>query len=190
MKAVKVSLVASALCVALGAEALGQGRPRARHVIRRIDVTRHVLTHGRVITIRPKGILTPENPRGQRVNGITTNVPWGRRPPPNTRLTILDVIAAQRDPFRVALDLAPDGVNPRVRNRPSPLVLAGAIVPSGFTLAVADLTNPQNRAVTVYWKALVPRFGNGNFYATVPIPAAGIRRGQELYTHRACGTDR
>ncbi len=145
----------------------------------RLDVTRWVLTHGRADTLRSVGILTPENPRGQPVDGIT---PVGTPPPQGATPTVLDVIAAQPDPFRITLQLDAEGRRAANQQAPSALVTAGAIIPSGFTLVVAEPTNPPNPTVGVRWNALSPRFGNGNYYATVSMPGTNIVRGQELFT--------
>jgi hypothetical protein len=152
----------------------------------RIDVTRWVLSHGRVDRMRPSGILTPENPQGQRVDGITPRTFLPRPGGP----TILDVIAAQPNPMRIDLDLTADGSRPRDPRAPSALVTAGAAIPSGFTLVVAQLRPDVAGPVSTHWWPLVPRFGSGNYYATVTIPnpvdpgAPLIRRGQELYTQK------
>jgi hypothetical protein len=170
----------SVVCVALlasGGQVRAQpGRPA--NPVRRVDVTRWALSHGRVDSVRSVGIQCPENPRGPWVRGISTNLPFAPPPPGRPLATVLDVIAAARNPHRVTLDLDATGSKPRNPQQPSLLVLRGAIIPSGLTLAVAEMRNPAAR---IRWQALV-RFGEGNFYATVSIPAAGIRRGMELYT--------
>ncbi len=170
--------VAAVAVLPLSAQPGGQV-DRDQGLVIRIDVTRWVLSHGRVDSIRSVGINTPENPRGRPVDGITPRppqppVPPGTPPPPvppGAPPSILDVIAAQPDPLRIDMDLDPDGTTARNPRQPSALVTAGANIPSGFTLVVAQLRLNGDNSIDTYWRALVPRFGNGNYYATVSIRA-------------------
>ncbi|TWT45747.1 von Willebrand factor type A domain protein [Phycisphaerae bacterium RAS1] len=153
-------------------------QPPAPGEILRIDATRWVMANGRVDDIRSTGILTPENPGGRSIPGVTPVPPPPPGTPPPPPASVLDVIAASADPMNVTLDLNKDGkFDDAAAN---PLIAAGALVPSGFTLAIAERV--PGAPLPLSWIAPVPRFGGGNFYATVSIPAAGIVRGQELVT--------
>ncbi len=154
----------------------------------RVDVTRWLLAFGRVDDVRPMGIQTPENPKGGVVVGITTRFPESQPVPPGTdpadpTYTILDWIASQPDKLNITLDQNPrDG---KADDQPpyNALIIAGSRIPSGFTLVVAEgMSDPDGHPTRALWDALVPRYGGGNYYATVSVPAAGIVRGQELYT--------
>ena len=151
MKPTGTFVAAFALGAVLAVEAAAQPPPPAQQDIRRIDVTRWVLSHGRVDDVRSKGIRTPEDPRGQQVNGLSTAFRQGQVPPPGATRTVLDVVGLLRDPYRVTLDLDKDGRRPRNPQQPHPLVVAGAIIPSGFTLVVAELANPLDRGVITRW---------------------------------------
>lgn len=174
-------------CTLLAAGVDAQQRTNQQPELDRVDVTRWLLAFGRVDNVRPVGVQTPENPNGSVLVGITTTNPEGQRltgvdgNDPN--FTILDVIAAQPDRFNITLDQNPrDG---KADDQPpyNALVLAGARIPSGLTLVVAEgMADADGHPTRALWDALVPRYGGGNYYATVSVPAAGIVRGQELYT--------
>ena len=139
----------------------------------RIDVTRTILSHGRVDTVRP---ISFANPGGLR------QVP-GFGDPDVGIAGLLTTIAGQVNPLRITLDDDGDG-EPNIDNV---IVLAGVDLPSCFTLAVAEeLNDPDGDPVGVRWEAPNPRFGAGNAYATVNIPNADpeidIFAGMELVT--------
>jgi len=169
----------------------------------RVDVTRWVLSHGRTDRLRPAGIWTPENPKGAWVTGISTRAPEIAHPPPPLTLaqiyalrgTVLEILPQLPDRFRVTLGLDADGrtTPPAPGRGVHPLVgvrgtnSGGTILPSGFTLVVAELANRRAPGPGIDWcgpgfRFTKPRFGKGNFYATVSIPGTGILRGQELVT--------
>jgi hypothetical protein len=125
--------------------------------------TRGTLAHGRVDRIRSVGLLNPANPKGELVAGVAD---------------LIKLIAGQPDPMRVTLDLNPQGTMPRDPLAVSPLVTAGGGLASGMSLVVVEL-GPGDAMKR--WQYLRTRFGSGNLYATVSIPAADINAGQELY---------
>lgn len=177
-----VLLAGAALLGSVGPSAAAQAPPVPGEIVR-IEATRWVMAHGRFDDIRSTGILTPENPGGRPIPGITPVPPppppaagAAPAPPPPPR-SVLDVIAAGTDPLNVTLDLNGDGKPDDATN---PLIAAGALVPSGFTLVVAE--RAAGGALPFEWIPASPRFGGGNMYATVSVPAAGIVRGQELVT--------
>ena len=155
----------------LAAPAFAQPQPRPR-----IDVTRWVLAHGRWDDLRGKGIQTPDNPGGLVVPGVTPGVlPFGSAPPlGEPPRTVLDIIANSP---RVTLDADGDGQPDGAAN---PLIVAGAFIPSGLTLAVAEGVDPASP--DFMWEVPRPRFGGGNIYATVTIPGTEIVAGMELVT--------
>lgn len=130
----------------------------------RLVVTRWAAAHGRVDSARISGLQNPANPRGQPVAGAAE---------------LIKLIAGQPDPMRVTLDLDKTGQKPRDPDAPSPLVTGAAGLSSGMTLVVCEL-GPGDTLKR--WRWLTPRFGNGNYYATVSVPSAGISAGQELFT--------
>jgi len=167
----------------------------------RVNVTRWVLAHGRTDRLRPGGIWTPENTQGAWVSGISTKLPEIPHPPPPLTLaqiyalrgSVLEILPQLPDRFRVTLGLDGQGRRTPAGRAPHPLVgvrgsnSGGTILPSGFTLVVAELADRRNPAVGIDWcgaklRYIKPRFGKGNFYATVSIPGTRIRRGQELVT--------
>jgi hypothetical protein len=178
-----ITCAGSALLGALAPPAPAQP-PAAPGEVIRIDATRWVLAHGRFDDVRSVGILTPENANGRLIPGISpapppvppaAGAPPAPAPPP---ASVLDVIAAAADPLNVSLDLNKDGQFDTAAA--NPLIAAGALVPSGFTLAIAERAPGAPIPATWIWPS--PRFGGGNMYATVSIPGAGIVRGQELVT--------
>lgn len=120
----------------------------------RVVLTRWTTAHGRVDEIRSKGVGA-----GAGVGAL------------------LSLIAKQTNPLAISLGLDKDGMF-AAGGKPNAIVLAAAALPSGMSLAVAELSPGDS----VKWKARVPRFGSGNLYATVSIPAMGIVAGQELHT--------
>lgn len=131
----------------------GQNNPPT---LGRVEVTRTTLSHGRLDDVRPTGVAS--------VPGFTA---------------LFDAIAAMPNPLLVTLDDDGDG-KPDLTN---PIVVAGAGLPSCCTLAVAEeVADPDGDPVAVSWEFPGPRFGSGNFYATVSIPSEGIVAGMELVT--------
>lgn len=180
-------LLSAALCLAIP-PAFAQQQNRAP-TLDRVDVTRWLLAFGRIDNIRPVGIQTPENPRGGPVTGITPSLPEGQPVPAGTdpadpQYSILDWIQTEPNPRNITLDQNPrDG---KADDQPpyNNLIIAGARIPSGFTLVVAEgAADPDNHPTRARWSPLVPRYGGGNYYATVSVPENGIIRGQELYTN-------
>lgn len=144
----------------------------------RIDVTRFVLSHGRVDVVRP---ISVANPGGLlQVPGFPDNL--------DGTPGLLTTIANEPNPLLITLDTDDDG-EPDLDN---PIILAAATTPDGgipscFTLAVAEgLADPDGDPVGVRWEAPDPRFGAGNVYATVdvpnPDPDIDIFAGMELVT--------
>lgn len=186
MPATRTPIAALLACLLL-APAAAQN-PNRPPVVDRVDVTRWLMAFGRLDIVRPVGIQTIENPRGGLVVGVTPALPEPQAPPPGTdpadpRYSILDWMNAEPNRTSITLDQNPrDG---RADGQPpfNNLIIAGARIPSGMTLVIAEgLADPDGQPVRPNWQMLVPRYGAGNYYATVSIPAAGIVRGQELYT--------
>ena len=129
----------------------------------RVVASRWALAHGRVDEIREKGLATSANPKGESIPGLSA---------------LLGKITTQGDPLRISLELNKEGTQAK-SGKANEIVLAAAGMPTGMSLVVAE-TGPG--PAKVVWEPMVPRFGNGNLYATVSIPDAGIVAGQELHT--------
>ena len=143
--------------------ALWSQQPPAPILTNRLVATRWVLSHGRHDSLRSVGIqVTGSNPRGQPVPAA---------------VALINLIAAQPNPLSIFLNLNADGSQPLVPAAPDPIVASAANLPSGMTLAVLNRAAPP-----IEWTPLSPRFGKGNYYATVNIPQSGIVAGQELVT--------
>lgn len=138
----------------------------------RLEVTRWELSHGRWDNLRKVGIQTPSNPGGAVVPGITPGVlPFLPRAGAPTE-TILEALNGNP---QVSLDRDGDGKpDDAAANN---LIAAGVNIPAGFTLVVAENVDP---ALPFGWQIPRPRFGGGNYYATVSV--GGVVAGQELVT--------
>ena len=186
----------AAVVAALNSEALAQGARRSNRkpTVARVDVTRWLLSHGRLDKVRAGGIATDVHTGPPElvsvVPGITPTLPErapGAPPtiPPGTApgslpFTILDWIDNQ--PNKMVISLAPHS-----DAAPNPILMSGANMPSCFSLGIAEgVADPDGHPVRPLWQIPRPRFGAGNFYATVSFyDAAGepiIKRGQELVT--------
>jgi hypothetical protein len=150
------------LAVLLGGT-LGPAVVRADDFGPRVVASRWALVHGRVDEIREKGLATSANPKGESIPGLSA---------------LLGKITMQGDPLRISLELNKEGTQAK-SGKANEIVLAAAGLPTGMSLVVAE-TGPA--PAKVVWEPMVPRFGNGNLYATVSIPDAGIVAGQELHT--------
>ncbi|MBI4469049.1 MAG: choice-of-anchor D domain-containing protein [Acidobacteria bacterium] len=140
--------------------------------VNRVEVSRATLSHGRLDDLRPLGLYTPSHPTGISIAGFSSVSP---SLPPG----LVQVIAAQLVPQRITFDSDGDGL-PDPGN---PIVTASAGLPSCFTLVVAEgITDSDGDPVRVQWDYPGPRFGGGNYYATVDLPDAGIFAGMELTT--------
>ena len=129
-------------------------------------VSRWALSHGRWDGARAVGVLTDDNPKG--------------RPIPTVR-ALVSLIKMQPNPMAIDLDLDPTGRRPADPRRPSALVLAAAALPSGMTLLVYNDLDPAGWNLK-HWDQALPRFGKGNYYATVSVPDKKIFAGMELST--------
>jgi len=169
-------------CVAREGHAQTNQRPQLGEVA----ATRWVLSHGRYDKVRAAGIKTPENPDvlASVVTGVTPFLPESQAVPTDAlpsdaKFSILDWVASQ--PNKLAITLA------AAAGAESALVLVGSRIPSCFTLVVAEgASDPDGDPVGIFWHMPRPRFGGGNFYATVSIPDGDgnpfIYRGMELVT--------
>ncbi|MFL6275477.1 MAG: FecR domain-containing protein [Blastocatellia bacterium] len=159
------------------------------------QTSRTVMSHGRVENARQQ---TPINPNGLR------DVP-GFGDPTKGTVGLLTAIATnafpgtplplssawQPDQFHISLGWdqrfhkEPFGIGDPVHN---PVTAASLAIPSCFTLVVAEGIAPAGSgapgsiATTVHWESTGPLIGEGNLYASVSIPAAGIVAGDELRT--------
>ena len=133
----------------------------------RLLLSRWALAHGRWDGARAVGILTDDNPKGQSL--------------PKVR-TLIQTIAGQPDPILVDLDLDATGKQPANPRKPSPVLAAAVDLPSGMSLLVFDPGVKQAGWKLKNWDPALPRFGNGNYYATVSLPAKKISAGMELVT--------
>src|SRR5262245_7758437 len=129
----------------------------------RVVASRWALTHGRVDEIREKGLATSANAKGEPIPGLQQ---------------LLAKVTGLGNPHSISLELNEDGTKAK-SDKPNDIVLAAGGLPSGMTLVVAE-TGPGG--AKVQWQPMMPRFGNGNLYATVSIPDKGIVAGQELHT--------
>ena len=205
-----VTVLAVALTLLAGLPAAPAHAQQPPDNICLVTGTRWCLSHGRDFRLRPHGIWTPENPTGCWVHGISTLFPEVPHPPPALTLgqiyqlpaiilaqrggnaafapTVLDVLTFLPDRFRVTLGLNAEGTATPPTRPPHPLVVAGAIVPSGLSYVVAELKDRRLPGVGVDWRDGLPvrGAGCGAFYAAVSVPPPPaqpvIRRGQELYT--------
>jgi hypothetical protein len=150
------------------------------------NVSRTVLSHGRVENARQ---ATPINPNGLRdVQGFGD--------PTTGRPGLLTAIATpspawQPDSLHITMGWDPNfskeplGIGASATN---PITLAAAGIPSCFTLIVADgigpafTGGPGSIPGAVRWQSTGPLIGQGNLYASVSLPAAGIIAGMELRT--------
>jgi Uncharacterized protein conserved in bacteria (DUF2135) len=133
----------------------------------RLVLSRWALAHGRWDGARAVGILTDDNPKGQSL--------------PKVR-TLIETIAGQPDPILVNLDLDATGKQPANQRKPSPVLAAAADLPGGMSLLVFDPGVKQAGWKLKNWDPALPRFANGNYYATVPFPDKKISTGMELVT--------
>ncbi len=166
----------------------------------RVDVTRWSLSHGRLDRLRLPGLYSPANPKGAYIYGISpppvdpngnpvttvpgyTAIPTPTNPDGGLPPGVLSLIAASPTPLRITLDNDGDGEADDPED--NALVMAGVLIPSCFSLVVAEGAPPPN-AVSLFWNAPIPLNGSGNFYATVSIPNADPKRnivaGQQLIT--------
>ena len=188
------AIVLAVACAVLAAGANAQNQSNKKPTLDRIDVTRWMLSHGRLDKVRPGGIatdvhtgppelvsvvagITPTQP--QRAPGAPPTIP-PETPPGALPYTILDWIDNAPDKTRISLQ-------PHSDQAPNPIIMSGANMPSCFSLLIAEgLADPDGHPVRPLWRIPRPRFGAGNVYATVSIYDANgeaiIKRGQELVT--------
>lgn len=160
-----------------------------------MQASRTVLSHGRVENARQQ---TPINPNGLRdvpgfgdptkgtpglLTAIATNAFAATTPPLSS--------AWQPDALHITLGWdqrfhkEPLGIGDPMHN---PVSIASLGVPSCFTLIVAEGIAPAGSGApgsiptVVRWESTGPLIGEGNLYAAVSIPAAGIVAGDELRT--------
>jgi hypothetical protein len=150
------------------------------------NVSRTVLSHGRVENARQ---VTPINPNGLRdVQGFGD--------PTTGRPGLLTAIANpspawQPDSLHITMGWDPNfskdplGIGAAATN---PITQAALGIPSCFTMIVAEGVAPAfsggagSIPSAVRWESTGPLIGQGNLYASVSIPAAGIVAGMELRT--------
>ncbi|MEI7687527.1 MAG: HEAT repeat domain-containing protein, partial [Planctomycetota bacterium] len=147
----------------------GDPKDADQPVVASLVSSRMVLSHGRLDDLRGAGYASPDNPVSQVVPAIAN---------------LFRTLAAQPDPRRVTMDLNTTFNGPRDPKLPSPVFLATMDLPSSMTLLVAELGPPALAQSVSHWEQALPRFGNGNFYATVSMPEFGIVAGQELMTQK------
>lgn len=150
------------------------------------NVSRTVLSHGRVENARQ---LTPINPNGLRdVQGFGDPT----RGTPGLLTAIATPSPAwQPDSLHITMGWDPNfskeplGIGAAATN---PVTMAALGIPSCFTMVVAEGVAPAfsggvgSIPGAVHWESTGPLIGQGNLYASVSIPAAGIVAGMELRT--------
>jgi hypothetical protein len=150
------------------------------------NISRTVLSHGRVGNARQ---ATPFNPNGLRdVQGFGDPI----RGTPGLLTTIATPSPAwQPDSLHITM-----GWDPTFSSTPlgigdsdtNPVTMAALGIPSCFVLVVAEGTAaafsgiPGSIPDATNWQSTGPLIGEGNLYASVSIPAAGIVAGMELRT--------
>jgi hypothetical protein len=150
------------------------------------NISRTVLSHGRVGNARQ---ATPINPNGLR------DVPGFGDPTRGTPglLTTIATLSAAWQPDSLHITM---GWDPTFSSTPlgigdsdtNPVTMAGLGIPSCFVLVVAEGTAPAFSGAAdripdaMSWQSTGPLIGEGNLYASVSIPAAGIIAGMELRT--------
>jgi len=150
------------------------------------NISRTVLSHGRVGNARQ---ATPINPNGLRdVQGFGDPI----RGTPGLLTTIATPSSAwQPDSLHITM-----GWDPTFSSTPlgigdsdtNPVTMAALGIPSCFVLVVAEGVAPAFSGTAdsipdaTNWQSTGPLIGEGNLYASVSIPAAGIVAGMELRT--------
>lgn len=151
------------------------------------NISRTVLSHGRVGNARQ---VTPINPNGLRdVQGFGD--------PTKGTPGLLTAIATpssawQPDPLHITMGWDPTFSSTQLGigdSDTNPVTMAGLGIPSCFVLVVAEGTTPAFSGTVgsipnvTRWHSTGPLIGEGNLYASVSIPAAGIVAGMELRTY-------